>query len=172
MAFRNQWRPLSNISILHSFLIFLSVKKKFPPLMRLYGSLIYELFALIPLWMVAGFFFIFFFNGFFGEYQRLIFQIYLWLISGVYLTYCWTTSGQTLAMRAWNLKIISSRGQLTKKLAWARYFFATISALMGALGFIWALTNKKNLYLHDQILNNYFIDVRFYKSSSYQLKRK
>jgi len=172
MAFRNQWCSLSNISILHSFLIFLSVKKKFPPLMRLYGSLIYELFALIPLWMVAGFFFIFLFDGVFGKYQRLIFQIYLWLISGVYLTYCWTTSGQTLAMRAWNLKIISSRGQLTKKLAWARYFFATISALMGALGFIWALTNKKNVYLHDQILNNYFIDVRFYKSSSHQLKRK
>ena len=172
MAFRDQRCSLSNISILHSFLIFLSVKKKFPPLIRLYGSLIYELFALIPLWMVAGFFFIFLFDGFFGEYQRLIFQIYLWLISGVYLTYCWSTSGQTLAMRAWNLKIISSRGQLTKKLAWARYFFATISALIGAMGFIWALTNKKNVYLHDQILNNYFIDVRFYKSSSHQLKRK
>jgi uncharacterized RDD family membrane protein YckC len=172
MAFRYQWCSLPNISILHSFLIFLSVKKKFPPLTRLYGSLIYELFALIPLWMVAGFLFIFFFDGFFGEYQRLIFQIYLWLISGVYLTYCWTTSGQTLAMRAWNLKIISSRGRLTKKLAWARYFFATFSTLIGATGFIWALTNKKNTYLHDQILNNYFIDARFYKSSSHQLKRK
>jgi hypothetical protein len=44
--------------------------------------------------------------------------------------------------------------------------------LIGGIGFIWALTNKKNAYLHDQILNNYFIDVRFYKSSSHQLKRK
>ena len=143
MAFRNQRRSLSNISILHSLLIVLFVKKKFPPLIRLYGSLISELFALIPLWMIAGFFFIFFFDGLFGEYQRLIFQIYLWAISGVYLTYCWTTSGQTLAMRAWNLKIISSRGQLTKKLAWVRYFFATFSTLIGAMGFIWAFTNKK-----------------------------
>ena len=172
MAFRDQWHSLSNISILHSLLIFLSVKKKFPPLIRLYGSLIYELFALIPLWMVAGFFFIFFLDGFFGEYQRLIFQIYLWVISGIYLTYCWTTSGQTLAMRAWNLKIISSRGKLTKKIAWIRYIYATFSALICAIGFIWALANKKHLYLHDQILNNYFIDVRFYKSSSHQLKRK
>ena len=172
MAFRDQWCSLLNISILHSLLIFSSVKKNFPPLIRLYGSLIYELFALIPLWMVAGFFFIFFFDGFFGDYQRLIFQIYLWGISGIYLTYCWTTSGQTLAMRVWNLKIIYSRGQLTKKLAWVRYFFATFSALIGGIGFIWALTNKKNAYLHDQILNNYFIDARFYKSSSHQLKRK
>ena len=148
------------------------MNKQLPPLLRLYSSLIYELFALVPLWMVAGFIFIFFFDGYFGEYQRLIFQIYLWLISGVYLTYCWTTSGQTLAMRAWKLKIISSRGHLTNKLAWIRYVFATFSALIGAMGFIWALANKKHLYLHDQILNNYFIDVRFYKSSSHQLKRK
>ena len=148
------------------------MNKQLPPLLRLYSSLIYELFALVPLWMVAGFFFIFFFDGFFGEYQRLIFQIYLWLISGVYLTYCWTTSGQTLAMRAWKLKIISSRGHLTNKLAWIRYVFVTFSALAGAIGFIWALANKKHIYLHDQILNNYFIDVRFYKSSSHQLKRK
>ena len=148
------------------------MNKRLPPLLRLYSSLIYELFALAPLWMVAGFFFIFFFDGFFGKYQRLIFQIYLWIISGVYLTYCWTTSGQTLAMRAWKLKIISSRGHLTNKLAWIRYVFATFSALIGAMGFIWALANKKHLYLHDQILNNYFIDVRFYKSSSHQLKRK
>ena len=148
------------------------MNKQLPPLLRLYGSLIYELIVLVPLWMVAGFFFIFFFDGFFGEYQRLIFQIYLWLISGVYLTYCWTTSGQTLAMRAWKLKIISSRGHLTNKLAWIRYVFVTFSALAGAIGFIWALANKKHIYLHDQILNNYFIDVRFYKSSSHQLKRK
>lgn len=148
------------------------MNKQLPPLLRLYGSLIYELFALVPLWMVTGFFFIFFFDGFFGEYQRLIFQIYLWLISGVYLTYCWITSGQTLAMRAWKLKIISSRGHLTNKLAWIRYVFVTFSALAGAIGFIWALANKKHIYLHDQILNNYFIDVRFYKSSSHQLKRK
>ena len=148
------------------------MNKQLPPLLRLYGSLIYELFALVPLWMVAGFFFIFFFDGFFGEYQRLIFQIYLWLISGVYITSCWTTSGQTLAMRAWKLKIISSRGHLTNKLAWIRYVFVTFSALAGAIGFIWALANKKHIYLHDQILNNYFIDVRFYKSSSHQLKRK
>ena len=148
------------------------MKKDNPPLIRVYGSLIYELFALVPIWMVAGFIFIYFFDDFFGTYRRLIFQIYLWLISGVYLTYCWTTSGQTLAMRAWKLKIISGRGALTKKLAWKRYIYATFGALMGGIAFIWALTNKKHLYLHDQILNNHFIDVRFYKSSSHRLKKR
>ena len=142
------------------------MKNNTPPLIRIYSSLIYELFALVPIWMVAGFIFIFFFNGFFGVYQRLIFQIYLWLISGIYLTYCWTRSGQTLAMRAWKLKIISTRGRLTKKLAWIRYVFATLGVLMGGVNFMWALTNKKHLYLHDKILKNHFIDVRFYKSSS------
>jgi uncharacterized RDD family membrane protein YckC len=148
------------------------MNKNNPPLIRVYGSLIYELFALVPIWMATGFIFIYFLDDFFGAYRRSIFQIYLWLISGVYLTYCWTKSGQTLAMRAWKLKIISGRGALTKKLAWKRYIYATLGALIGGMGFIWALTNKKHLYLHDQILNNYFIDLRFYKSSSDRLKRR
>ena len=148
------------------------MNKNNPPLIRVYGSLIYELFALVPIWMATGFIFIYFFDDFFGAYRRSIFQIYLWLISGVYLTYCWTKSGQTLAMSAWKLKIISGRGALTKKLAWKRYIYATLGALIGGMGFIWALTNKKHLYLHDQILNNYFIDLRFYKSSPDRLKRR
>ncbi len=145
---------------------------KNPPLTRVYGSLVYELFALVPIWMIAGFIFIFFFDGFFGLYQRLILQIYLWLISGVYLTYCWTRSGQTLAMMVWKLKITSPQGLLTKKLAWIRYIYASLSALIVGVGFLWAFTNKKHLYLHDQILNYYFIDVRFCKSLSTQSKRK
>jgi uncharacterized RDD family membrane protein YckC len=90
------------------------MKNNNPPLARIYGSLVYELFALVPIWMLAGFIFIYFLDGFFGVYQRIIFQIYLWLVSGIYLTHCWIRSGQTLAMRAWELKIISSRGDLTK----------------------------------------------------------
>ncbi len=148
------------------------MNKKSPPLIRLFGSLIYELFALVPIWMVAGFIFIYFFDGFFGVHQRLIFQIYLWLISGVYLTYCWKRSGQTLAMRAWKLKITSTKGLLTYPSAWKRYILATLGTLLGGVSFIWALTNKRHFYLHDQILKNYFTDVRFYKSSLRQSKRK
>ncbi len=110
--------------------------------------------------------------NFLAHIVRPIFQIYLWFISGIYLTYCWTKSGQTLAMRAWKLKIVSGRGTLNQKLAWKRYIYATLGVLMGGIGFLWALTNKKHLYLHDQILNNYFIDVQFYKSSSHRLKKR
>jgi uncharacterized RDD family membrane protein YckC len=148
----------------------MNIKK--PQLIRLYSSLAYEVFALIPIWMIAGFFFIFFFDSFFGSNQKLIFQIYLWLISGVYFTYCWTKSGQTLAMMVWKLKIIYPRRRLTLKLAWIRYIFATLGTLMGGISFLWALTNKKHLYLHDQILQYHFIDVRFCKSLPSQLKRK
>ena len=148
------------------------MKNNNPPLARIYGSLVYELFAFVPRWMLAGFIFIYLFDGFFGVYQRIILQIYLWLISGIYLTHCWIRSGQTLAMRVWELKITSTRGLLTFQSAWKRYIFATIGALLGGVSFIWALTNKKHLYLHDQILKNFFTDVRFYKSSSHQLKRK
>ena len=93
-------------------------------------------------------YFYIFFNGFFGVYQRLIFQIYLWLISGIYLTYCWTRSGQTLAMRAWKLKIISSHGRLTKNLAWIRYVCATLGVLMGGVSFIRSEEHTSELQSH------------------------
>lgn len=146
--------------------------KKNPSLLRVYGSLIYELFALLPIWMLASFIFIYFLDGFFGVHQTLFFQIYLWLTSGFYLTYCWVKSGQTLAMRAWNIRICSHQYRISINAAWIRYMLATIGCILGGVTFLWALTNKKNLYLHDQILNNYFIDTHFYKSSPSQLKRK
>lgn len=93
---------------------------------QILGSLIYELFALIPIWMVSGFIFIIIFDGLFGTYQRLLFQIYLWLISGFYFTYCWTVTGQTLAMKAWKIKLLSNKRNLTLSKARLRYIFATI----------------------------------------------
>lgn len=173
MAFGYKWNLLLYLSIFCSSLIFfLFVNKANPPLFRIFGSLLYELFALIPIWMVSGFIYIYFLDEYFGRYQRQILQIYLWIISGSYFTYCWSTSGQTLAMRAWKIKIVSSHGHLTKKLAWKRYIFATLGTLVAGVSFIWALINKKQLYLHDLILKNYFIDIRFYKSSPRQSKRK
>ena len=85
-------------------------------------------------------------------------QFILWASSGFYFVYSWTHGGQTLAMKAWKLKLISSNNS-----AWfyfARYLLANIGVILFFVSFLWAIFNIKNQYLHDLILGSEIIDVR------------
>ncbi|MEG0822166.1 MAG: RDD family protein, partial [Burkholderiaceae bacterium] len=43
--------------------------------------------------------------------QRLALQASLLSAFGVYFVYCWSRSGQTLAMKSWHLKVVDAQGQ-------------------------------------------------------------
>jgi uncharacterized RDD family membrane protein YckC len=81
---------------------------------------------------------------------------FLWLhvfvLLGVYFIYNWRRSGQTLAMRTWRLRVVTARGG---KLSWARasfrYALACPSVLCFGVGFLWALFDLDNLFLHDRL---------------------
>ena len=85
-------------------------------------------------------------------------QFILWASSGVYFVCSWARGGQTLAMRAWKLKLIFPDDSLW--FYFARYLLATIGAIPFLVSFLWAVFNKKNQYLHDYILGSEIIDVR------------
>lgn len=103
---------------------------------------------------------------------RAALQATLFATIGVYLAFCWTRTGQTLALKAWGLKVTRTDGQLlTPSSAVARYLLAwhlwlpgiaagalldfalgwTLFAL--ALGFLLLLTpaafDQKGRLLHD-----------------------
>jgi len=85
-------------------------------------------------------------------------QFILWVSSGLYFIYSWTHGGQTLAMKAWKLKLTSSNDS-----AWfyfVRYILATLGVILFFVSFLWAIFNNKNQYLHDLILGSEIIDVR------------
>jgi uncharacterized RDD family membrane protein YckC len=85
-------------------------------------------------------------------------QFILWVSSGVYFVWSWARGGQTLAMRAWKLKLIFPYDGLW--FYFARYLLVTIGAIFFLFSFLWAIFNKKNQYLHDYILGSEIIDVR------------
>lgn len=59
-----------------------------------------------------------------------IFQLYIFVIFGIYFVYCWTRSGQTLAMKSWGIRMVDQHGKPLKPLhALLRY----------VLGFSWYL---------------------------------
>ena len=53
---------------------------------------------------------------------------------GVYVVYCWTRSGQTLAQRTWQLKTVAMNGQLIgARQAWLRYTLSYLGVLPALL---------------------------------------
>jgi uncharacterized RDD family membrane protein YckC len=85
--------------------------------------------------------------------KRLFMQLFLWLAIGAYFIWCWLKSGQTLAMQAWQLKLVNQENQLlTLRFAMARYLLATLSLALFGLGFLWAVFDSKRLFLHDRLL--------------------
>lgn len=123
-------------------------------ILRLYCCLFYELLIQIGLWFIVTFFVLLFFN-----IEPNALQFILWASSGAYFIYSWERGGQTLAMKAWKLKLVSPYGRRWFYLA--RYLLVTIGAILFFVSFLWVIFNKKNQYLHDFILGSEIIDVRF-----------
>jgi uncharacterized RDD family membrane protein YckC len=90
--------------------------------------------------------------------ERNSLQFILWISSGAYFIYSWVRGGQTLAMRAWKLKLISPNDALP--FYFARYLLVSVGVALFFISFLWAIFNKKNQYLHDFILGSEIIDVR------------
>lgn len=88
------------------------------------------------------------------EQLRLAFQIYLLLSLGGYYCWHWRRSGQTLPMKTWRLRLVTTSGQLpgvTRALL--RYILAWVSVLCFGLGFLWAFLDADGQFLHDRLLN-------------------
>ena len=57
--------------------------------------------------------------------QRAALQTALFVAIGVYFVVCWTRTGQTLALKAWRLRVVDTRGRPPSRLrAVARYLLA------------------------------------------------
>lgn len=81
-----------------------------------------------------------------------IFQLYLFLIIGLYFMWCWLRGGQTLSMKTWKLKLEKAEGgTITQKQALARYILAWFSLLFAGLGFMWAFVDRDRQFLHDRL---------------------
>lgn len=84
---------------------------------------------------------------------RLFFITYLFISTGFFLGWFWKTSGQTLGMLAWKIRVITQDGKpLTWPLALKRYALAFFSVGLAGIGLIWCLFDKDKQSLHDRVL--------------------
>lgn len=129
-------------------------------LVRRFAACFYELLSLIAIWFFCAFVFVMLDGQIEIAADRLLLQVTLWLVTGVYLVACWVKTGQTLAAQAWKIKLVNAdKSPLTYKTALVRYVLASVSLFCFGLGFLWAFVDKEHLFLHDRLVKTQLIKL-------------
>jgi len=120
-------------------------------LLRRLAALAYEAVLLFAIVFVAAYLFIAFAGRSPTGFLRWLFFAYLISICGAYFVFCWVRSGQTLAQKAWGLKVTAVDGSLLgSRTATMRYLLALVSVGTG-VGLLWAIFDPERQFLHDRL---------------------
>ena len=132
-------------------------------IMRRLAAIIYDLFLLIAVILVAVSIFTIVVESVAGQSSSgellenpvilLIYQLYLSVVSALFYIWFWTHGGQTLGLKVWKLKVVDSEHlqQPDMRKALLRLIWAVVTCVPFGIGYIWALFNKERLTLYDQL---------------------
>ncbi|MDH5210391.1 MAG: RDD family protein, partial [Betaproteobacteria bacterium] len=73
-------------------------------------------------------------------------QAFLIAVFAAYFLWCWLRGGQTLAMKAWRIRLI----EVTPRKALLRFLLALVLVPTG-VGVAWALVDRDRQFLHDRM---------------------
>jgi len=114
-------------------------------------SLVYEGILLFGILFVSSYAFLSIAREAQSGWHRALFQAYLLCVCGAYFVFCWTRTGQTLALKTWRMRIITEDGQpLTLSRALWRYLLS-IPGMLSGISLIWAAFDKDRQFLHDRL---------------------
>jgi uncharacterized RDD family membrane protein YckC len=78
-------------------------------------------------------------------------QVLIALMLAAYFLWCWLRGGQTLAMKAWRIRLIG----VTPWRALVRFFFALAFL---PISILWALVDRDRQFLHDRLSGTRLVD--------------
>ncbi len=114
--------------------------------------MVYESFLLCGVAFFAGLLFLGVTGSTPGGWPRHAFQVYLFLVIGLYFAGSWRRSGQTLAMKTWSLRLVGADGaRITLRQAMLRYACAWPCLALVGIGIIYALFDRERQFLHDRL---------------------
>jgi uncharacterized RDD family membrane protein YckC len=79
-------------------------------------------------------------------------QLFIAVVLAAYFVWCWLRGGQTLAMKAWRIRLVD----VTPRKALLR--FALALALL-PVSILWALVDRDRQFLHDRLAGTRLIDA-------------
>lgn len=126
-------------------------KPSAPGLLRRLAAIAYDLFLLLAVLFVATALLLPLNDGKAFTSEQYFYPAYLLLISFGFYGWFWTHGGQTLGMKAWNLKVQTIEQQ---HLTWSHAAMRFIYALLGwgclGLGFLCLVLDKHKLTWYDK----------------------
>ena len=126
-----------------------------PSLARRLAAMLYEAFLIFAVAFFAAW--IFFFasgarDATSGVLRREL-QLFILAVLAAYFLWCWLRGGQTLAMRAWRIRLV----EVTPRKALVRFLLA---AALLPVSILWALVDRDRQFLHDRLAGTRLIDAR------------
>jgi uncharacterized RDD family membrane protein YckC len=124
-----------------------------------FASLAYEAILLFGVAFISAYLFVALARDAQHGLARLVFQIYLLAICGAYFVFCWTRSGQTLAMKTWHLRLeTADGGRVRPAQALLRFLLALPSVGLG-FGLLWAFLDRDRQFLHDRLAGTRIVNA-------------
>lgn len=80
-------------------------------------------------------------------------QLFIGMVFAAYFLWCWLRGGQTLAMKAWHIRLVD----VTPQKALLRLFLA---ALLFPVSIVWALFDRERQFLHDRLAGTRLMSTR------------
>ena len=124
-------------------------------LLRRFASLAYEGILLIPVLFITAYLFLALTQAARTPLAHALSQLWLVGVVGVYFVFCWSRSGQTLAMKTWRIRVARGDGSaLSAREALARFLLALWSFFLFGAGFWWAFVDRDRQFLHDRLVGS------------------
>ena len=127
-----------------------------PGLPRRLASMVYEAVLLFA----VGFFgaWVFFFasggaDATAGATRHLL-QVFIALVFAAYFLWCWLRGGQTLAMKAWKIRLVG----VTPAKALLRFLLALLLAPT-LVSIVWAFFDRDRQFLHDRLAGTRLVNA-------------
>ena len=87
-----------------------------------------------------------------GGRLRYVLQLFIFTVIAAYFLWCWLRGGQTLAMKAWHIRLVG----VTPRKALLRLI---VAALLFPVSIVWALFDRERQFLHDRLTGTRLVDV-------------
>jgi uncharacterized RDD family membrane protein YckC len=119
-----------------------------PGLLRRLASMLYEAMLLFAVAFFASWLFFFASGGrdATSGWLRFSLQIFIAVVFAAYFVRCWLYGGQTLAMKAWRIRLLD----VTPGKAIARFVFAAFLVPTG-ISLVWTFFDRDRQFLHDRL---------------------
>ncbi len=130
-----------------------------PSILRLFGSILYDIIALTAIWFFAALAVVIIRQGEAVGAGNSLFMAYLLAVAYAYFGFCWTRGGQTLGMKSWKIRLVDS--ETNQSIGWARAATRCTAALLSlgavGIGFIWMVFDTDSRTWHDRMSGSHLL---------------